>query len=118
MFEPDITSWLEYFCAGMALSFDAVQKRAREAAGQGKQDQSILLRKVDARQRKVLPLFDNSDEITAAEVGKLFELQQRTARDLCQKWVRSGFLVISDPSKKARKYRLGTRYVKLLAENF
>ncbi len=41
--ESDITSCVEYFCVGMAESFDAVQVRAKEAAKSGSQDQSLLL---------------------------------------------------------------------------
>lgn len=112
--DADITSWLEYFCEWMAASFSAVKKWAKEAASLGRQDQSLLLRKLDPRQRKIISLFEKSDEVTALEVGNLLELQHRTARDLCQKWTKSGFLVISDPSKKARKYRLNTQFIKLL----
>lgn len=112
--DADITSWVEYFCLGMAASFDAVHGRVKEAAKSGKKDQSPLLRQLDARQRKALSLFEDSKWITAAQIGKLFRLKDRTARDLCQKWVESGFLVLADPAKKSRKYELRARFKKLI----
>ena len=104
--EADITSTVEYFCVGMATSFESVQARVKEAATAGTKDQSQLLRQLDARQRKTLSLFQDSDWITSTQIAKLFGLQSRTARDLCQKWIESGFLAVSDPSKKSRKYIL------------
>ena len=112
--EADITSWVEYFCTGMAESFDSVQARAKDAARSGQKDQSHLLRGLDARQRKVLPLFQESEWITATQVAEVFGLQPRTARDLCQKWIDSGFLVVSDPSKKSRKYVLNKKFIGLI----
>ncbi|MBI4404011.1 MAG: Fic family protein [Deltaproteobacteria bacterium] len=108
--EADITQWLEYFCVGMAESFEAVQRRAQEVSSKGKQDQSSVLRQLDPRQRKALSLFESSDEITAAQVGELFGFQPRTARDLCQKWVKNGFLIVTNPSKKSRRYQLNEKY--------
>jgi hypothetical protein len=40
----------------------------------------------------------------------LFGFEQRTAANLCQRWTFTGFLVLADPSKKARRYRLGDEF--------
>ena len=112
--EADISTWIEYFCSGMAESFDSVQAIVREAAQSEQTDQTQLLRSLDARQRKALSLFQNSDWITAIQIAELFEFQPRTARDLCQKWVESGFLSIFDSSKKNRKYVLNSNLKTLL----
>ncbi len=112
--EADITDWVEYFCLGMAVAFVAVQARAKEASKSGKKDQSPLLRQLDARQRKTLSLFEDNQWVTAVQIGKLFKLKDRTARDLCQKWVESAFLILADPAKKSRKYELHDRYKKLI----
>ncbi len=112
--DADITSWLEYFCAGMADAFNAVKSRAQDAAREGKKDQSRVLRQLDARQRKALALFQDRELITSADLGKLFGLKDRTARDLCQRWADSGFLKMADPAKKSRKYRLATKYAKIV----
>lgn len=104
--DADISAWVEYFCSGMAESFDAVRAKAGKAAQVGQVDQSQFLRNLDARQRKALSLFKDSNWITTIQIAEFFEFQPRTARDLCQKWVESGFLSIFDPSKKNRKYIL------------
>jgi Fic family protein len=105
--DADITGWIEYFSNGMAESFETVQSRATQAANEGQKDQSEFIRQLDARQRRALELFQESNWITASQVGALFGLQPRTARVICQKWVDDGFLVVTDASKKARKYELG-----------
>lgn len=108
--DADITGWIEYFCTGMAEAFESVQRRAREEARAGAKDQSQMLRQLDVRQRKVLDLFRKSEWISAVQVEKKLGLTGRTARHLCQRWVEEGFLVVVDPSKKARKYGLGASY--------
>lgn len=113
--EADITEWVEYFCIGMVESFDSVQARVRDAAKSGSKDQSLLLRQLGARQRKTLALFEKDEQITAPQVGQLFGLQPRTARELCYKWVEEGFLVVSDPAKKSRKYVLHKKFVELIS---
>ena len=108
--ESDITGWVAYFIEGMATSFEKVYVQARREAASGANGRSDYLRGMDARQRKVLTLFEHSREVTAKEISGLFGFQQRTAAALCQRWVASGFLVIADASKKARRYRLADEY--------
>ena len=106
----DITPWVEYFCDGMADSFESVKRRAEEAASSGAQDQSPLLRKLEPRQRKALELFRTSETITSSDVQKLFGISQRTARVLMAAWVDTGFLTVADPAKKSRKYGLAKEF--------
>jgi Fic family protein len=112
--ESDITKWVEYFCVGMAESFERVKKRAEEAAGSGAQDSSHLLRRLDPRQRRVLALFKDSETITSRDIERLFSISQRTARDLLSGWEEDGFLVVADPAKKSRKYGLAGEFKELL----
>jgi Fic family protein len=112
--QADITKWAEYFCEGAAYSFEAVRKRAMDAAGVGAQDRSPLLRKLDPRQRKALGLFRDSDTITSRDVAGLFSLSERAARNLCTAWVEGKFLVVSDPAKRSRKYQLAKPYRSLM----
>lgn len=112
--DTDISSWIEYFCIGMAEAFENVQKHAKSAANRGEEDQTDLLRRLDQRQRKALSLFKNTDFITASDVGKLFGLMERTSRLLCSKWVQQGFLIVSNPAKKNRKYELNSDLKKRL----
>jgi Fic family protein len=104
--EADITGWIAYFIEGMATSFEKVHAQAKREAQSGAADRTQLLRSLDAKQRKALTLFEQSREVTAKEIAKLFGFQQRPAAALCQRWVAEGFLVVADSSKKARRYRL------------
>lgn len=102
----DITPWIAYFIEGMATSFEKVHAQARKESQTGAADRSQLLRTLDTKQRKALTLFEHSREVTAKEVAALFGFQQRPAANLCQRWVAEGFLLVANPSKKARSYRL------------
>lgn len=104
--EADITSWIAYFCSGMAVSFENVKRAASTAASKGEKEKAFALKSLDPRQRIALTLFEKKPQITTADLEPLLQLKPRTARLLCQKWVESGFLIIADPSKKNRKYRL------------
>jgi Fic family protein len=106
--EADITGWLEYFCEGMAESFEAVRNQAQQAAGAP--DASPLMRRLDPRQRKVLALFQESDTITSRDVERLFAISARTARLLTRQWTEAGFLVMADAARKSRRYALAEKY--------
>lgn len=110
--EADITEWLSFFCDGMAQAFENVRSRVAEAAGGT--DKAVALRQLDARQRKVLDLFLEYEVVTAKQIGAVFGFKPRTCSALCRKWVEAGFLVVVDPSRKARKYALGQEYRILL----
>jgi hypothetical protein len=104
-----------YFVAGMADSFENVCEQARRESERGGRDRSKLLRDLDAKQRKGLTLFRRSREIAAKDVARLFGYKPRTGTDLCQRWVEAGFLVVSDPAKKSRRYRLADVWEELVA---
>jgi len=106
----DVSAWVEYFCAGVATSFESGRRRAQEAAGTGAIDQSLALRRLDPRQRKALELFRGSAFITSREVGALFGISERAARNLLAAWVSKEFVVVADPAKKSRKYGLGLEF--------
>ena len=112
--ESEITKWVAYFCAGMADSFESVKHRAEEAASAGAHDRSSALRRIDARQRKALELFHQSNTITSRDIEALFGISQRTARNILATWVKNGFLVVTDPAKKSRKYGLAHDFAGLL----
>ena len=106
--KADITNWVEYFCDGVAESFENVRKRAQEAAGAV--DMSPLLRKLDPRQRQALALFRDSETITSRDIERLFTISQRMARELLRRWTEAGYLVVADPAKKSRKYALAEEF--------
>ncbi len=113
--EADITKWVSYFIEGMAVSFENVRERAEDESAKGGKDKTKLLRNLDARQRKALALFRRSREITAKDICALFGFQPRTASLLCQRWVEGGFLEVTDPARKSRRYRLNDAYEAMLA---
>jgi Fic family protein len=104
--EADVTPWITYFIEGTASSFEKVQAQAQREAATGSGDQSRLLRDLDAKQRKAIPLFAESREISSREIAALFGVKQRAASALCQRWAEEGFLVVANASNKARRYRL------------
>jgi Fic family protein len=108
--KADITKWVEYFCEGMVESFESVKRRAGEAATSGAQDRSSAMRRLDPRQRKALALFTESTTITSRDVARLFGISERAARNLLAAWVGNGFLVITDPAKKSRKYGVASEF--------
>jgi len=112
--EGDITPWVEYFCEGVADSFENVRRRAQEAAVTGERDQSALLRHLDPRQRKALSLFRRSAAITSGDLERLFGISQRAARNLLAAWVESGFVVVLDWAKKTRKYGLSVEFGRVM----
>ncbi len=112
--EADITSWVEYFCAGMAESFENVKRRALESAGSGAQDHTPVLRRLDPRQRKGVELFRHSTAITSRDVGVMFGISDRAAHNLLSAWVDDGFVVITDASRKGRKYGLASEFQSLV----
>lgn len=113
--ESDITNWIEYFTEGMACSFEKVIAQMVTSQEKGGKDHSLLMRTLDPKQRRVLELFREYDVVTSRQVGEIFGFQPRTNAALCKKWVESGFLVITDSSLKARKYRLSDKFKQLLS---
>lgn len=112
--KADITAWVEYFCEGVATSFENVRRRAQEAAGSGAIDQSVALRRLDPRQRKALELFRQHKFITSRDVEALFGISQRAARNLLAAWVDTGFVIVTDPANKTRKYGLNAELISVL----
>ena len=112
--QENITSWLEYFCAGMAEAFSNVRNTAREASKYSTIDQSSLLRELDERQKAVLALFSENRFITTKDVATHLGLHIRTSLNLCNGWCASGFVVRHGTGPKNRRYELGETWLALL----
>ena len=68
------------------------------------------LRKLDRRARIVLGLFAASARITTPDVARALGLSERMVRVLLADWVRDGWLVVADPSRRKRAYELTAAY--------
>jgi Fic family protein len=104
--EADVTPFLAYFLDGMADAFAKVRVKASEASRRGAIDRSALIRELDPKQRQLLDLFRRQGSATTAEIATALGLSPRTVRPLCAEWIASGFLVVRDPSRRNRLYRL------------
>jgi Fic family protein len=112
--ESDITQWIEYFTDGMAFAFEKVIQQMVTSQKRSTPDHSVLIKKLDPKQRKALELFHEYNTVTSSQIGELFGFQPRTSAALCKKWVDEGFLTIIAPSKKGRTYTLAKPYDALL----
>ena len=108
--EADLTPWLEYFVTSVATVFQSVKEEAVRCAHNRIPVEPDALRKLDRRARRVLTLFSKHDRITAPEVAGLLGLSDRMARVLVQGWVKEGWLVVAEASKRARAYGLAAIY--------
>ena len=111
----DVTGFIEYFGKGMAESFAKVRQQASRQKSLGQTDQSSILRKLSPPQRQALALFRECMEIGAKDVATLFKVSPRQASRYCQQWVEQGFLVVADPAKRSRRYRLSSDYENLFS---
>lgn len=106
----DLSNWIEYFIQTLATVFKSVQEEAVRAAQEGLPAESDEMRQLDHRARVVLGLFARSDRITSAQVAHALGLSDRTARNLLKEWVEDGWLVVANPSNRARSYSLSASY--------
>ena len=110
----DITPWIDYFCEGMARSFEAVAVRAEQAASEGIDDNHIQMRALDPMKRRCLELFQTQNEIASRDIQSVFNFKPRSATALLSRWVEEGFLIINDPGLRSRKYALAKKHRSLL----
>ncbi len=104
--EADLTEWLEYFVDTVSRVFEAAREEALQHVGAAPALEPEKLRRLDRRARLALALFLRQEHITSADVAQTLGLSARMARTLLADWVAEGWLVIADPSRKARKYGL------------
>lgn len=112
--EAAVTPWLDYFCEGMADSFEAIRHNAEENEKKP-DDLHLLLLKLDKRQRKALDLFKSGKNISAKDIAELLGVSTRTAQGICRRWVDDDFLEIYSQAKRNRSYVLSDRWKSLLA---
>jgi predicted transcriptional regulator len=114
--KSDITSFIEYFCAGMAKAFESVRNNivSNLQNNNGVADKSDLLYHLDERQKRALDLFLKQKIITTKDLALLFGLGIGAANNICKKWLEAGFVEASSEAKKNRSYFLGKKWRKLI----
>lgn len=112
--ESDITSWIEYFLVGMAFAFEKVSDQMSQINQNYNKVQSELIKSLDQRQKKLLILFQDYNEITSGQVSELFGLKKSSGSIICKKLVEDGFLEIFNNSNKNRKYKLANKFQELI----
>ncbi|MFG1705745.1 Fic family protein [Nonomuraea sp. M3C6] len=113
--EADITGFVDFFCQSMADALGAVRSRAADVqARTPSRDDSVALRRLDPRRRRLLEFFRDHGTATTVEMAAYLSLSPRTMTGLARKWVEDGFLEIHDPSRKGRSYRLSPTYDHLI----
>lgn len=107
----DLTGWIDYFVDGVAKVFEKIQFKTEKST---KFPQSPMMRKLDVTQRKILELFAEFEEISSIQIAEYLGMSRQSGRLLANRWIKEGFMEKTNPSKKARKYRLVTQYEELL----
>ncbi|MDL2298469.1 Fic family protein [Synergistaceae bacterium OttesenSCG-928-D05] len=108
--DMDVTMWLEYYTGALSTSF----QKARETVMSKKSARDFALRELNLKQRKILELFEEFQEVSAAQIAEYMEVSARSAAALSKEWISEGFLVYANTSKKARSYRLSPKYERLV----
>ncbi|MBI3990627.1 MAG: Fic family protein [Candidatus Omnitrophica bacterium] len=108
--QADLTGWVEYFAALLSKVFTQAKDEAVKYAKKGVPQEPKELRQLDHRARIVLSLFAKKDRIVAQDVAQALGLSTRMVRLLLQKWVKDGWLVISDTANRSRAYTLSEIY--------
>lgn len=114
--EADITPFVSYFVEGMANAFGNVRKKAEAFSKRRASDQTVSLRDLTPQQRQALGLFAHRARVSRNEIAVFFKLPERRAYLLCNRWVKSGFLIASGTAKKNRLYQLADKYQHLFEE--
>ncbi|MBO7537179.1 MAG: Fic family protein [Alphaproteobacteria bacterium] len=108
----DLTGWIEYFVRGVADVFEKIQIKTQTT--NSRKDFSGEMRQLDVTQRKILELFTEFQEVSSMQIAEYLGMSQQSARLLANRWVDDGFMIISNHSKKARKYRLAEKFEELV----
>ncbi|MDP2864791.1 MAG: Fic family protein, partial [Elusimicrobiota bacterium] len=115
--QADLTGWVEYFITLLAVVFGGARDEAAKYAKEGIPLEPEPLRKLDRRARVVLGLFARKDTVITQEVAAALGLSGRMVRNLVTAWVKDGWLVATNPSNRARAYRLSEIYRKYAGNN-
>ncbi|MCK5581542.1 MAG: Fic family protein [Candidatus Omnitrophica bacterium] len=116
--QSDITSWLEYFIYGVAVVFEEVKNKAmavdKKIHLETPHQNIELLENIGARERKLLQFFKKEAQLKTKDVGRLFRIKDRSARDLIRRWIAMGLVERKGTGDKNAYYVLNSRYRDLI----
>lgn len=111
--KADLTNFLEYFTKGMAIAFSNIIKNSQKQT-LTITDNSKLLRSLSAKQKIALTLFAQQKEITTNDLASHLGISKRSSALLIKKWLENNFLIIGNPSNRARTYLLDEKWEQLM----
>lgn len=111
--QGSIEEWLSYFLKGLIQALTELKKQFMQLSYKRQPDRH-LLRQLESKQQAALALFVKHEIITSGNIAKFFNIKPRSARALCLRWVKEGFLIVARAAKKNRAYKLMTPYEQLV----
>jgi len=118
--DPDITSWLDYFLMGAAIAFEKVKEAALAATRQALPEPlpTEALQKIGPRERVLLLHFKKNLQLRSKDVCGLFQINERSARDLIDRWIKAGILQRQGAGNRNAYYILSPAYQSLFGWSF
>ncbi|OUC16182.1 MAG: hypothetical protein B0A82_03265 [Alkalinema sp. CACIAM 70d] len=122
-YDPDYTTWLEYFVKTLAQAADNLKTQA-EIMYQARDIPSVPWDNLSRRQQqiltrllaRILSKMSNPLVIRPADIESWFGISDRTAREWLGEWVETCFMepIYSGEGKRIREYKLADTWSKLL----
>lgn len=104
--DANLTGWIEYFTGTLSDVFEAARQQALTYSNSSTIAEPDELRRLDHRARTVFALFLRQEYIKSSDVATILALSERMSRIALSEWVNDGWIIISNPSKRSRKYSL------------
>jgi len=116
--DADLTGWIEYFVVLLAEVFGRAKDEALKYSKEGLPVEPEPLRKLDLRARVILGLFAGKNVVSTQEMAVALGLSDRMVLYLLTAWVKDGWIVLANPSRRSRAYKLSEIYQKYIRNSF
>lgn len=94
-----------YLKKGTPLSREETLRREKE------REAATARKRLSKPQKRVLPMFNENDQVTASEVSRLLGVMPREGEDLVRQWVAEGFLAPGEGRDGEPTFSLGKAWV-------
>lgn len=122
-FDADVTPFILLFCqkileysselySGVVYNSKVVSNSKQDTSQKDFEKKSVL--GLTDEQVKLIEFFRKKRTLTSTDLENVLGVPNRQARELCHRWTKSGFLLVRDSSKRARRYGLGKKFEKFL----